>query len=195
MLAESQLYSFLDRKNNFLIHFFEGQKLIQELILTHNLKEKAFSYFRDLVLSFQPMISLLEPREGFGIYIDSENPYFRWKIETNWAGQMRTLLAPETFNLIPSKITGTCRLTKLSPNNQKPYTSYIELNETHFDQVINDVLNKSFQISSKIQISDVSDQSIMIMELPADDVNKQLVANSISLNDYLHLVKKDIQQV
>ncbi|MDC0253946.1 Hsp33 family molecular chaperone HslO [Bacteriovoracales bacterium] len=195
MLAESQLYSFLDRKNNFLIHFFEGQKLIQELILIHNLKENGFSYFRDLVLSFQPMISLLKPREGFGIYIDSESPYFRWKIETNWSGQMRTLLAPENFNLLPSKITGTCRFTKISPNSQQPYTSYIELNETHFDQAINGVLTKSFQINSKIQISEVSDQSIMVMELPAEDVDKKPISKSVPLDDYLLNTKEALQQI
>ena len=72
-VGESQLYSFLDRNNDFLIHFFEGKKLIQELVLIHELKDKGFLYLRDLVLSTQPMISLLKPNEGFGIYIDSKN--------------------------------------------------------------------------------------------------------------------------
>ena len=103
----------------------------------HELKDKGFSYLRDLVLSTQPMISLLKPNEGFGIYLDSEEPYFRWKIETNWNGNMRTLLAPEDFNIIPSKVNGVCRLVKIPPNNQKPYTSLIELKQNKFNEIIN----------------------------------------------------------
>jgi molecular chaperone Hsp33 len=195
MLAESQLYSFLDRNNDFLIHFFEGQKLIQDLVLTHNLKEKGFSYFRDLILSTQPMISLLKPKEGFGIYLDSEEPYFRWKIETNWNGNMRALLIPEEFNLTPSKVNGTCRLVKLPPNNQKPYTSLIELKQSQFGDIINGILANSFQNRSVIKISDVSDQSIMLMKLPKTEIDKETIEETLSLKEYLLLKNNEIQGI
>ena len=195
MLAESKLYSFLDRNNDFLVHFFEGQKLIQELVLIHELKDKGFSYLRDLVLSTQPMISLLKPNEGFGVYIDSEEPYFRWKIETNWNGNMRTLLAPEDFNIIPSKIDGVCRLVKIPPNNQKPYTSFIELKKSQFSEIINGILSKSFQNKSIIKVSDISDQSIMLMKLPKTSVDKESIDPSPSLKEYLLLKNNEIQEV
>jgi len=195
MLAESQLYSFLDRNNDFLIHFFEGQKVIQDLVLIHELKDKGFSYLRDLVLSTQPMISLLKPNEGFGIYLDSEEPYFRWKIETNWNGNMRTLLAPEDFNIIPSKVDGVCRLVKIPPNNQKPYTSLIELKQSQFNEIINGILSKSFQNQSVIKVSDLSDQSIMLMKLPKATVDKESIDSSPSLNEYLLLKNNEIQEI
>lgn len=195
MLAESQLYTFLDRKHNVLIHFFEGQKLIQELILTHNIKGNGFSYFRDLVLSFQPMITLLRPHEGFGVYIDSEDPYFRWKIETNWNGQMRTLMVPEDIDITPSEINGVCRFTKIPPGNKRPYTSFIELKKTPFDQVVNNVLTKSFQMNCKIKTSKTSDQSLMILDLPNENVDKQSLKTKISLNEYILLINKDIQKI
>jgi molecular chaperone Hsp33 len=195
MLAESQLYTFLDRKHNFLIHFFEGQKLIQELILIHNIKGNGFSYFRDLVLSFQPMITLLKPHEGFGVYIDSETPYFRWKIETNWNGQMRTLMVPENLEITPTKISGVCRFTKIPPQNKKPYTSFIELKETPFDQVVNSILTKSFQMNCTIKTSEASDQSLMILDLPNENIDKQSLKDKISLNEYILLINKDIQKI
>ena len=195
MLAESQLYSFLDRNNDFLIHFFEGQKLIQELVLIHELKDKGFLYLRDLVLSTQPMISLLKPNEGFGIYLDSEEPYFRWKIETNWNGNMRTLLAPEDFNIIPSKIDGVCRLVKIPPNNQKPYTSFIELKQSQFNEVINGILSKSFQNKSVIKVSNVSDQSIMFMRLPKASVDKESIDSTPTLKEYLLLKNNEMQEI
>jgi len=195
MLAESQLYTFLDRKHNFLIHFFEGQKLIQELILTHNIKGNGFSYFRDLVLSFQPMMTLLKPHEGFGVYIDSEEPYFRWKIETNWNGQMRTLMVPESLDITPTNISGVCRFTKIPPGNKKPYTSFIELKKTPFDQVVNNILKKSFQIDCKITTSETSDQSFMILDLPNENIDKQPLENKISLNEYMALINKDLQKI
>lgn len=195
MLAESQLYSFLDRNNDFLVHFFEGQKLIQELVLIHELKDKGFSYLRDLVLSTQPMISLLKPNEGFGVYIDSEEPYFRWKIETNWNGNMRTLLAPEDFNTIPSKINGVCRLVKIPPNNQKPYTSFIKLKQSKFNEVINGILSKSFQNQSIIKVSDISDQSVMLMKLPKTNIDKETSDSSPSLKEFLLLKSNEIQEI
>src|SRR5437762_2587208 len=121
MLPVSRLYSFLDHKNGFNIHFLEGQKLIEDLVLTHPLQGSGFAYFRDSILGILPIIFFLKPGESLGIYIDSEDPYFRLKIETGSTGHTRTLLLPEEFNLFPMKITGKVRVTKIFPNQKAPY--------------------------------------------------------------------------
>ena len=74
MLATSRLYSFLDHKNGFNIHFLEGQKLIHDLILLHPMNSSGFSYFRDTFLGLLPIIFFLKPQESLGLYIDSEEP-------------------------------------------------------------------------------------------------------------------------
>jgi molecular chaperone Hsp33 len=120
MLANSRLYSFLDHKNGFNIHFLEGQKLIHDLVLLHPMQRQGFAYFRDTFLGLLPIIFFLKPGESLGIYIDSENPYFRLKIETNSSGHTRTLLLPEEFNLFPEKITGNIRISKIFSSNKSP---------------------------------------------------------------------------
>ena len=59
----------------------EGQRLIQDLALLHAIQRDGFAYFRDVVLSIEPMIALLKHGEQLGFYIDSANPFFRLKIE------------------------------------------------------------------------------------------------------------------
>jgi len=184
MLAESRLYSFLDRENNFTIHFLEGQKLIHDLAIIHNVKAQGFAYFRDSILTSQCLISLLKPGEGMGVFIDSNEPYFRLKVEMNHAGRMRTLLMPEDFNDFPEKITGVCRLSKLFPNNPIPYTSIIDLNQTSFHQVINSILKDSYQMKSAVHVSSSSDQSLMIVQLPSSNVDKEEIVAPMTVNEY-----------
>ncbi len=136
MLAISRLYSFLDHKNGFNINFLEGQKLIHDLVLLHPMKGQGFSYFRETFLGLLPIIFFLKPGESLGLYIDSEDPYFRLKIETNNAGHTRTLLLPEEFNEFPEKISGQIRITKIFSNNKSPYTSMLELKGVNTDEVI-----------------------------------------------------------
>ncbi len=190
MLHESRLYSFIDNTNGFTLHFLEGQKLIHDLAMIHNLKGKGFAYFRDSILTAQQMISFLKPGEGLGFFIDSESPYFRLKVEMNEAGLMRTLLLPEEFNEFPEKINGTCRLSKLFPNNPSPYTSILELQNTGTHQVVEKILRDSYQIPTTIKISDDSDQSLLLMKLPAKNVNKESVTQSLTLNEYWLTIKK-----
>jgi molecular chaperone Hsp33 len=174
MLATSRLYSFLDHKNGFNIHFLEGQKLIHDLVLLHPMQASGFSYFRDTFLGLLPIIFFLKPGESLGLYIDSENPYFRLKIETNSAGHTRTLLLPEEFNLFPMKITGKVRVTKMFQSNAQPYTSVIELNDVETKDVINNIFKESYQTNSEVIMSDVSDQSIMVTKLPPINVNSNI---------------------
>jgi molecular chaperone Hsp33 len=184
MLEASRLYSFLDHASGFNIHFLEGQKIIHDLVLLHPMKQSGFAYFRDTFLGLLPIIFFLKPGESLGIYIDSEDPYFRLKIETNSAGHTRTLLLPEEFNLFPMKITGKIRITKIFSNNKSPYTSMLELKGVDTREVINQVLCESYQTNSEVLVGDISDQSVMITKLPPLNVNSTL-EESVSRQDYI----------
>lgn len=184
MLAASRLYSFLDHQSGVNLHFLEGQKLIHDLVLLHPMQQQGFSYFRDTFLGLMPIIFFLKPGESLGIYIDSESPYFRLKIETNSAGHTRTLLLPEEFNLFPEKITGNIRITKIFTYNKSPYTSMLELKNADTKELINQVLSESYQTNSEVIVSQQSDQSIMVTKLPPVNVN--VVADeTVSRKDYI----------
>lgn len=172
MLAHSRLFSFLDHKNGFSVHFLEGQKLIHDLALMHPLQGSGFAYFRDTLLGILPIIVFLKPGESLGVYIDSNDPYFRLKIETNSAGHTRTLLLPLEFNLFPMKIAGQVRVTKIFPGNKAPYTSVIELHNVESKEVINQILTDSYQTNSEVIVGELSDQSIMVTKLPQLNANK-----------------------
>lgn len=193
-METSRIYTFLDEKNSYLLHFFEGQKLIHDLALIHNLKGHGFSYFRDCILGAEPIIAFLKNDEGVGIYIDSEEPYFRLKIETGHHGQVRCLLLPEDFDQFPEKLNGLCRLSKIFKSDQQSYTSVIELNDTTFSDVINIILKESYQIQSEVKVSPDADQSIMIMQLPSLDYDKQNVA-PIKLSDYWKTHEEQINKI
>lgn len=205
MLAVSRLYSFLDHKNGFNIHFLEGQKLIHDLVLLHPMQASGFSYFRDTFLGLLPIIFFLKPGESLGLYIDSENPYFRLKIETNSAGHTRTLLLPEEFNLFPMKLTGKVRVTKTYSNNSQPYTSVLELKDVETKEVINQILSESYQTNSEVIISDIADQSVMVTKLPPLNVNKHtdetvsrkefIKKHSHFFHDVFELASNDIEKI
>ena len=184
MLPESRLYSFIDQKEGFTLHFLEGQKLIKDLAVIHQIIGAGFNYFRDAILTFQPMIAFLKPGEGLGVYIDSDSPYFRLKIEMSDQGQMRTLLLPENFNEFPKKIDGRCRIVKLMPGENAPYTSIINLEDIDFHQVVNKILTESYQVKSEVYLSENSDQSLMLMKLPEINVNKVQTNYSKSIDQY-----------
>lgn len=166
MLAVSRLYSFMDHKEGYNVHFLEGQKLIHDLVLLHPMSGSGFAYFRDTFLGLMPMIFFLKPGESLGLYIDSENPYFRLKIETNSAGHTRCLLLPEEFNVFPMKITGQIRITKVFSNGNTPYTSMLELKDIETKDVINQIMRESYQTNTEVIVGELSDQSIMITKLP-----------------------------
>lgn len=185
MLKTSRLYSFLDMKNGFALHFLDGQKLIHDLALIHGLNGQGFAYFRDMVLSSLPMISFLKPGESLGLYIDSEDPYFRLKIETSFTGHTRTLLLPEDFNQFPMKLTGKARVAKQFPGGRPPYTSVVEFEDTLTKEVINQVLQKSYQANSELFVSEASDQSFLLIKLPPINVDLQTSDETPNLEEYL----------
>lgn len=192
MLSESRLYSFIDQNAGFTLHFLEGQKLIQDLAVIHTNTGGGFQYFRDAILSIQLMISYLKPGEGLGVYIDSEEPYFRLKVEMSEQGQMRTLLLPEDFNQFPKTIKGRCRVVKTVPDETRPYTSIINLDNVDFHEVINNLLRESYQLKSEIFLSEESDQSVMLMKLPSININKVETNYTLSVSEYWLKIKKDI---
>jgi len=175
MLNESSLYSFIDEKEGFVLHFLEGQQLIKTLAIIHPLGGHGLSAFRDAVLMFEPFISFLKPQEGFGLYIDSTEPQFMLKIEANAQGLIRTLLLPENFNQFPKNIKGIARLTKVFGEiKEKQYSSSIELNGVGFHEIANNILKDSYQVTAKCFLSEESDQSILIMKLPGFKHQKDL---------------------
>jgi len=184
MLKPSRLYSFLDSKNGFALHFLDGQKLIHDLALIHPLHGQGFAYFRDMVLSAMPMISFLKPGESLGVYIDSEEPYFRLKIETSFTGHTRTLLLPEEFNQFPMKLTGKARVSKQFPNGV-PYSSVIEFSNTQSKEVINKLLRGSYQSNAEIVVAESSDQSFLLNKLPPVNVNLTTQDETPALDDFL----------
>lgn len=185
MLNNSRLYTFMDSQNGFSLNFFDGQKLIHDLALIHNLKGPAFAYFRDTILGALPLISFLKAGESLGIYIDSEDPYFRFKIETNFAGHTRTLLLPENFSQFPLKITGMARVTKQFPGGKSPYTSMIEFHQMESQHVMNRILEDSYQSKTEIIVSEIADQSFIMTKLPPINVNKNMSDETPSLATFL----------
>ena len=184
MLEKSRLYSFLDHKNGFNIHFLEGQKLIHDLVLIHPLKGSGFSCFRDMVLGLMPIIHFLKPLESLGIYLDSDDPYFRLKIETSNAGHTRMLLLPDDFSNFPMELNGSVRVSKIV-QNKSPYTSVLSLKDLSTKEVINKILSESYQVPSKVIVSEISDQSVMVTKLPAMNVDK-VVEDDVSLDEYIN---------
>lgn len=192
MLSESKLYNFFDTKNSFSISFLEGQKLINDLVFLHSLKPQGFNFFRDSVLSSTLLINYLKPQENMGFFIDSDEPYFRLKVEMNFDGYLRTLLLPETFDLNPTSFNGRIRLIKIMPNSSQPYQSVLSVNNQSVKELVNKILSDSYQFNSKVLISEYSDQSILLSRLPNVNINKNEIDERISLDDYLKNINDKI---
>lgn len=193
-MQESRMYSFLDSKNGFTLHFLEGQKLIHDLVLTHSVSGAALGYYRDNVLTSQQMLNFLKFGETLGFYIDSDSPYFRFKIEMNANGQMRTLLLPENFKEFPKELNGVFRIAKIFPN-KNPYNSITKMDHTPASELINLALRESYQTNSEVLLSDMGDQSLMITKLPPIDVNVESSDSDISLKEYILQNKSFINQL
>ena len=165
-LPDSRLYTFLDEQREFALYFLEGQRLIHDVVLTHAIHGPGFAYFRDAVLSVQPMISLIKRDEQIGFYIDSEDPYFRLKIETGHDGNVRCVLIPEQFREFPAAMHGFVRVLKLFPFDRPPYESVIRADGLALRDIVNRVLRDSYQVRCAVLISQQSDQSAMLHQLP-----------------------------
>lgn len=165
-LLESRIYTFVDPTKRFAFYFLEGQHLVQEMALIHPLQGGGFAYFRDVVLSFLPMLALLKQGEQLGLYLDAEDPYLRLKLEVTAAGHVRCLLMPEDLQEFPQQITGIVRMRKSFRNAKEPYNSIIEVQGVSLRDIINQVLERSYQFNSLVRVSSLSDQSYLILQLP-----------------------------
>ncbi|MBP9708298.1 MAG: Hsp33 family molecular chaperone HslO [Oligoflexales bacterium] len=194
-LQDSRLLSFLDENQGILLHFFEAQKMISDVAITCELRPKAFSSYRDIVLSVQLLVSFLKDQSTFGFYVDSEEPKFAIKIETNSNGFTRCLCIPHDLDYLPDAVTGLARVVRESPNSKQTYTSIIELNKTPMREVVNKVMLESFQLDGRIQISDAVDQSLMLSRVPGQSKQKliaQLIEEEgLGVNEYFfkHQIK------
>jgi molecular chaperone Hsp33 len=195
MLPESRLYSFLDPQTGHALHFLEGQRLIADLALIHELDQKGLNCLRDIVLALQPLICLLKPSEGLGLYLDIENPYLRFKLETNYDGFMRTLLLPHGVASIPSVLNGIARISKVMPNQSTPYNSAIELKETPTSQITNLLLKYTYQTPGTTILSESSDQSLLILQLPRPNVNKEEALERQNIEEYSQKFTNEISQL
>ena len=194
MLNESRIYTFIDQKHGFSLSFLEGQKLMADLVTIHNLNTHALNYYRQTVLTSVQMINFLKAGENLGFYIDSEHPYFRFKIELNYTGKVRTLLLPEEFSEFPERVTGVCRVSKVFSHNKAPYTSVSQVNNEISSNVINIVLKESYQTNSEIITSEEVDQTLMITKLPPIDIKKEVI-DDISLKEYILQNKMLFQKI
>ncbi len=166
MTFESRLYTFLDEAREFALYFLEGQRLIEDIAVRTAVTGAGFAYFRDAVLSVQPMIALVKRGEQFGFYIDGEEPRFRLKVETAHHGDMRCAIVPAEFREFPAGVRGLVRLLKLFPGGRPPYESVLELDGTPLREIVNLVLKHSYQVHCAVLVSQSSDQSAMLHQLP-----------------------------
>ena len=176
MTPDSRLYTFIDEPREFALYFLEGQGLIQDLALTHPVRGKGFAYFRDVVLSVQPMIALIKHGEQIGFYIDSDDPCFRLKIETGHHGATRCMLLPEEFQEFPESMSGLVRVQKLYPSNP-PYESVLEVDALPLREIVNRVLRDSYQVNCATMLSQDTDQSLLLHQLPP--LNKETYDYSV----------------
>jgi len=165
-VPESRLYTFLDAPGQFALYFLEGQRLIRDLALATEVCGPAFAYFRDAVLSVQPMIALIKRGEQLGFYLDSNEPRFRLKIETGHHGDTRCALVPADLREFPARVWGVARLLKLFVNGRAPYESILHVDGEPLRDIVNRVLDNSYQVRCAVSVAETSDQSVMLHELP-----------------------------
>lgn len=174
------IYSFLNNQDNFLLYFFDGKKLKDKIFEIHNIGPNAKKFYDEVLLTSVQFINLMKSNENLGFYIDSEDPYFRFKIEMSSNGYMRTLLLPEEFSVFPDRIIGKARLTKSFPN-QNPYTSIIPLECTLLSDVATEIIRNSYQTQAEIIL--LNDRfSIMLVKLPDLESENEKTMN---LEEYL----------
>ncbi len=165
--AESQLWTFMDEPREYALYFLEGQRLIHDLALIHPIPGAGFAYFREVVLSIQPLIALIKPEEQLGFYVDSESPWFRLKIETNHEGHVRCTMLPEGFAQFPRAVDGIVRVERRFPVARQPYQSVLRLEQAPLSEIVNRVLHDSWQVPCAVHVSEEADQSVMLHQMPA----------------------------
>lgn len=193
-LLPSRFYSFLDMSENYAVTFFEGQGLVKDLAIMHHKNAATFSFFRDAVLATQHMIQFFKNDEQLGFYIDCDDPLFHFKFESNTQGFVRTLLIPDILKKIPKKISAIARLHKTAPHFKEPYRSIVQIENMNLQELINDILQRSYQVKARVVISDHTDQSIMVSRLPVATLKSDTSQNNVSVLEPEHYLTKKSEQ-
>lgn len=174
-LNTSRLYSFLDDRDNYVVTFLEGQKVILDLALAHGYHGHDLAFFREAVLSAVHIIQFFKNNESLGFYVDCDKPSFHFKLETNSNGFVRALKMPEGDTPVPKEIDGVVRLIKMTPHQREPYQSIIRVQKSSVEGMVNQILEQSYQIHAQVVLSDESDQSVMVSRLPAREAGESLI--------------------
>jgi molecular chaperone Hsp33 len=182
-MDQSRLFTFMDKNNSYNVYFLYGEKLMQDIYKIHNIGPVASKFYDKTILTSLHMINFTKIDENLGYYIDSEEPYFRFKIEMNHQGTMRTLLLPEEFDSFPEKLTGKARVTISYPNKQ-PYSSLIELSKTKTDDVFTQMINTSYQVKSDTILGNKS--SALLRPLPASNIDEKFDEIKTSTIESIH---------
>ena len=166
-------YQFLNNINGFSFSLIKGAPLITQIDAIHNIGPHAKDFYNRTVLSSMQMVNFLKPQESLGFYIDSEEPYYRFKVEMSAEGMLRTLLLPEEFSDYPTEFTGKCRIHKTIVG-KSPYTSVLEFEKLELDEIINQVMEQSYQTNSRILMSKDKQSSLMVTLLPPTNIDSKL---------------------
>ena len=165
-LGESRLSTFIDGPREHALYFLEGQALIRDLALVHAHPGRGFEFFREIVLSIQPLIALIKGGEQLGFYVDADEPLFRFKLESTHGGDTRAVLTPSDFDAFPGSLRGLVRVETRYQSGRKPYLSVVEADGLTWRDVVNRVLRDSYQVKAAVSVSPTSDQSVMLHRLP-----------------------------
>jgi len=187
----SKILTFLDRKNDFLIHTLELPLSMQE----SHISSTAESTYKTLLLNSLPLIVFLKKEETFGLYVDSIIPEFLFKLEANSAGQFRSLLSPEDLSQDFKEVTGSLRLKKYIPFQTEPYSSVVDINETNLEELSTQFLRKSYQLESKIIISKDLHRSMLINRVPKSNIDRLEIIDPIKIDNYLKLNNSLIEKI
>lgn len=172
-METSLQFGFINNQYGYSISFVQGHKLMSDIATIHNIGPHAYDFYNKIVVASVQLVNFLKPGEHLGFYIDSEEPYFRFKIEMNNNGSLRTLLLPEDFSDFPKTFTGKCRLTKIMPG-KAPYTSILDYQDFPLENIVNEIMDKSYQTNSHILLSKDTFNSLMLTKLPPTNINKKI---------------------
>lgn len=186
-LKSSRLYSFLDDKDNYVVSFLEGQRLIADLAINHGYGPNDLSFLRDAVLASQHLVQFFKNNESIGFYLDSDKPNFHFKIEANSQGYLRALKLPPSEEPMPRRISAMVRLIKTSPHQKEPYSSILQVQNADIESIMNQILEQSYQIAAQVLLASDSDQSVLVSKLPVSGEDK---APEVAPKEYLLRKKK-----
>lgn len=172
-MQKSLQLHFLNNLKGYAISLVKGSKLIDEVSSIHNIGPHAIDFYKKTIITSVQMVNFLKSTESIGFYIDSDSPYYRFKIEISSEGSLRTLLLPEEFSDFPSEFNGTCRIHK-SFVGKSPYTSILKFKNEPLQGLINQVIEQSYQVNSKVFLSDNFDSSLMVTILPPTNVDSKV---------------------